>query len=107
MFPSAWAGPLQDKVPKDSSPDRRPPDPSRPPIVPDHTKTGVMDNSAPGDHKVTDANMAREQTFKDQVRQMRQDRPLQPAPPMTYGTWSMDMNGSTVTAVRVTGDMSF
>jgi len=26
---------------------------------------------------------------------------------MTYGAWSMDMDGSTVTAVRVTGDMSF
>jgi hypothetical protein len=76
-------------------------------VRPDHTMTGVMDNSAPGDHKVTDAIMAHEQAFKDQVRQMRQDRPLQPAPPMTYGTWSMNMNGSTVTAVRVTGDMSF
>jgi hypothetical protein len=76
-------------------------------VRPDHTMTGVMDNSAPGDHKVTDAIMAREQAFRDRVRQMRQDRPLQPAPPMTYGTWSMDMNGSTVTAVRVTGDMSF
>ena len=50
--------------------------------------------------------MAREQAFKDQVRQMRLDRRLQPAPQMTYGTWSMDMDGSTVTAVRVTGDMS-
>lgn len=76
-------------------------------VGPDHTMTGVMDNSAPGDHKVTDAIMARQQEFKDKVRQMRQDRPLQPAPPMTYGTWSMDMDGPTVTAVRVTGDMSF
>ena len=76
-------------------------------VRPDHTMTGVMDNSAPGDHKVTDAVMAREQAFKDQVRQMRLDRRLQPAPQMTYGAWSMDMDGSTVTAVRVTGDMSF
>ena len=76
-------------------------------VRPDHTMTGVMDNSAPGDHKVTDAVMAREQAFKDEVRQMRLDRQLQPAPPMTYGNWSMNMNGSTVTAVRVTGDMSF
>jgi hypothetical protein len=76
-------------------------------VRPDHTMTGVMDNSAPGDHKVTDAIMAREQEFKDKVRQMRQDRQLQPAPPMTYGTWSMDVDGSTVTAVPVTGDMSF
>jgi hypothetical protein len=76
-------------------------------VRPDHSMTGVMDNSAPGDHKVTDAIMAREQAFKDQVRQMRLARQLQPAPPMTYGTWSMNMNGSTVTAVRVTGNMSF
>jgi len=76
-------------------------------VRPDHTMTGVMDNSAPGDHKVTDAVMAHEQAFEDQVRQMRLDRQLQPAPQMTYGTWSMTMNGSTVTAVRVTGDMSF
>lgn len=76
-------------------------------VRPDHTMTGVMDNSAPGDHKVTDAIMARDQAFKDQVRQMRLDRQLQPAPQMTYGTWSMTMDGSTVTAVRVTGDMSF
>lgn len=76
-------------------------------VRPDHTMTGVMDNSAPGDHKVTDAIMAREQAYKDQVRQMRLDRQLQPAPQMTYGTWSMTMDGSTVTAVRVTGDMSF
>lgn len=76
-------------------------------VRPDQTMTGVMDNSAPGDHKVTDAILARDQAFKDQVHQMRLDRQLQPAPQMTYGTWSMTMNGSTVTAVRVTGDMSF
>jgi hypothetical protein len=76
-------------------------------VRPDHTMTGVMDNSAPGDHKVTDAIMARDQAFKDNVRQMRLDRQLQQAPHMTYGTWSMPMGGSTVTAVRVTGTMSF
>jgi hypothetical protein len=76
-------------------------------VRPDHTMTGVMDNSAPGDHKVTDAIKARDQAFKDQVRQMRLDRQLHQAPQMTYGTWSMRMGDSTVTAVRVTGDMSF
>lgn len=76
-------------------------------VRPDHTITGVMDNSAPGDHKVTDAIMARDQAFKDRVRQMRLDRQLQPAPQMAYGSWSMHMGDSTVTAVRVTGDMSF
>jgi hypothetical protein len=76
-------------------------------VRPDHTITGVMDNSAPGDHKVTDAIMVHDQAFKDQVRQMRQNRQLQQAPQMTYGTWSMHMGDATMAAVRVTGDMSF
>jgi len=76
-------------------------------VRPDHTMTGVMDNSAPGDHKVTDAAMARDEAFKDEVRQMRLDRQLQQAPHMDYGTWSMHMGESAVTAVRISGDMSF
>lgn len=76
-------------------------------VRPDRTMVGVMDNSAPGDHKVTDALAARDQAFKDTVRQMRLDRQLQPAPQMTYGTWSMPVDGNTtLTATRVTGDMS-
>jgi hypothetical protein len=76
-------------------------------VRPDHAMVGVMDNSAPGDHKVTDAIAAQDQQFKDKVRQMRLDRQMRPAPQMTYGTWSMDMHGKTVTAVPVTGDMTF
>ncbi len=76
-------------------------------VRPDNTMVGVMDNSAPGDHKVTDAIMAKEQQFKDSVRQMRLNRQLQQAPQMSAGTWSMNMGGTTVTATRVTGDMSF
>lgn len=76
-------------------------------VRPDHTITGVMDNSAPGDHKVTDAIMSRDKAFMDQVRQMRVNRQLQQAPQMTYGSWSMHMGNSTMTAVRVTGEMSF
>lgn len=75
-------------------------------VRPNHTMVGVMDNSAPGDHKVTDAIAAQDQQFKDRVRQMRLDRQMQQAPQMTYGTWKMDMNGSTVTAVPVTGAMT-
>ena len=75
-------------------------------VRPDHTMTGVMDNSAPGDHKVTDAIMLRDQAFKNQVRQMRENRQLHQAPQMTYGTWSMRMGNATMAAVRVTGDMS-
>ena len=47
--------------------------------------SGVMDNSAPGDHKVTDAIAEREMAFRDWVRQMRIDRqgqrPTQPLSP--------------------------
>ncbi len=76
-------------------------------VRPDHTMIGVMDNSAPGNHKVTDAIAAENQQFKDSVRKMRLERQMQPAPPMAYGTWSMDMHGKTVTAVPVTGGMTF
>lgn len=76
-------------------------------VRPDHTMIGAIDNSAPGDHKMTDAIAARDQAFRDKVRQMRLDRQLQPAPHMTYGTWSTDMDGSMMTATRVRGDMSF
>lgn len=75
-------------------------------VRPDRTMVGVMDNSAPGDHKVTDAIAAQDQQFKDKVRQMRLDRKMQPAPPMTFGTWTMDMGGTKVTAVPVSGGMT-
>ena len=68
---------------------------------------GISYDRAPGDHQVTDVIMAHGQAFRDKVRQMRLDRQLQQAPPMTYGIWSMNMDGSTVTAIRVAGDMSF
>ena len=73
-------------------------------VRPDQTIVGVMDNSAPGDHKVTDAEAARRQEFKDQVRMRRIDRHMEAAPKMTYGKWTVDMHGTTVTAIPVTGD---
>lgn len=76
-------------------------------VRPDHTMIGVMDNSAPGDHKVTDAIMAKEQQFKDSVRQMRLDRQLQHAPQMQMDTMESDMGGTMVRVTRVAGNMSF
>jgi hypothetical protein len=76
-------------------------------VRPDHTIVGVMDNSAPGDHKVTDAEMARKQEFKDRVREMRLDRQLQQAPPMQMDTMEADMDGTMARVTRVTGDASF
>lgn len=76
-------------------------------VRPDHTMVGVMDNSAPGDHKVTDAAAANDQQFKDRVRQMRLDRQMQPAPSMNLGTRTTVMHGESMTATRVTGGMRF
>ena len=69
-------------------------------VRPDRTITGVMDNSAPGDHKVTDALGAQQQQYRDQVRQMRLDQQMQQAPPMQYGTWTAMIHDVPVTATR-------
>lgn len=76
-------------------------------VRPDRTITGVMDNSAPGDHKVTDAVAMQQQQYRDQVRQMRLDQQMQQAPPMQYGTWTTVVHDVPVTATRVSGDMRF
>ncbi|WP_140689182.1 hypothetical protein [Mycolicibacterium hodleri] len=74
---------------------------------PDRSLVGVMNNSAPGDHKVTDAIATQDQQFKDEVRQKRLEQRMQQAPTMTFGTWTMEMDGKKVTAVPVTGGMTF
>lgn len=76
-------------------------------VRPDRTITGVMDNSAPGDHKVTDALAMQQQQYRDQVRQMRLDQQMQQVPPMQYGTWTTVVHDVPVTATRVSGDMRF
>lgn len=76
-------------------------------VRPDRTVTGVMDNSAPGDHKVTDALADQQQQYRDQVRQMRLDQQMQQAPPMQYGSWSTVIHDVPVTATPVSGAMRF
>jgi hypothetical protein len=39
--------------------------------------------------------------------QMRGDRQLQPAPSVMDRTWSVDIDGTPMTAVPVTGDVKF
>ena len=56
---------------------------------------------------MTDANAAKDQAFKDSVRQKRQDRQLQQAPQLQMDTMEADMNGSMMPVTRVTGSMSF
>lgn len=76
-------------------------------VRPDRTMTGVMDNSAPGDHKVTDALAAQSRQYQEQVRQMRLDQQMQQAPAMSYGSWNTMLHDVPVTATRVTGSMRF
>jgi hypothetical protein len=76
-------------------------------VRPDRTITGIMDNSAPGDHKVTDALADEQQQYRDQVRQMRLDQQMQQAPPMRYGTWTTVIHDVPVTATPVSGAMRF
>ena len=75
-------------------------------VRPDRSSVGVMDNSAPGDHRVTDAIMQNESAFKDSVRQMRLDRAASVAPPLNTSTMEGDMGGQRFRATPVTGDMS-
>lgn len=74
-------------------------------VRPDSSTVGVMDNSAPGDHKVTDAIDTKNKKFMDGVRQMRLNRQMQQAPTLAVGSLTMTMGGATVTAVPVTGGM--
>ena len=76
-------------------------------VRPDRSTVGVMDNSAPGDHKVTDAINTQDKQFMDSVRQMRLNRQMQQAPKMTVGSREVAMGGATVAVVPVTGSMTF
>lgn len=75
-------------------------------VRPDRTMVGMMSTRAPGHLTVADVTRAQDQAFKDSVRQMRLDRQLRQAPQMDRETMTMDMDGTTMTATRVTGDMS-
>jgi hypothetical protein len=44
--------------------------------------------------------------YQEKVRQARLARVTAPAPPLTYGTWTSDIDGAPVTAVLVTGSMT-
>lgn len=74
-------------------------------VRPDRIVVGVVNNSAPGDHKVTDAIAAHDQQFRDDVRRMRLKQQMQQAPAMAVGVWTVEMDGAEVTAIPVTGGM--
>ena len=76
-------------------------------VRPDHTMMGTQDRMSRRDDELIGQILQDQQDSPDEVRQMRIDRQLQPAPPMMYGTWHVDMNGTPMTAVPVTGNMTF
>ncbi len=76
-------------------------------VRPDHSMVGMQDRMSRRDGELIGELLQDQQNFQDEVRQMRADRQLQPAPSMMYGTWAVDMNGTPMTAVPVTGDMTF
>lgn len=75
-------------------------------VRPNQTMVGMMMPNSKRDREVIDQINADQQAFQEMVRQMRLERQMQPAPQMTYGTWQTTMNGTTMTAVPVTGGMT-
>jgi hypothetical protein len=75
-------------------------------VKPNQAVVGMMMPNSKRDREVIDQINAQQQDFKDKVRQMRLERQMQPAPPLTFGTWQTTMNGTTMTAVPVTGGMT-
>jgi hypothetical protein len=76
-------------------------------VRPDHSMMGMQDRMSRRDDELIGQILQGQQDFQDQVRQMRVDRQMQPAPQLMYGTWHVDMNGTPMTAVPVTGNMTF
>ena len=76
-------------------------------VRPDQSMMGTQVRMSRHDDELIGQILQDQQNFQDDLRQMRVDRQLQPAPPMMYGTWHVDMNGTPMTAALVTGDMTF
>jgi hypothetical protein len=68
-------------------------------VMPDQSMIGVQNRTSRRDDELIGQILRDQQALQDKVRQARLDRQVQPAPKMTFGTWSMDADGTTVTAV--------
>jgi|SoiMethySBSTD1v2_1073268.scaffolds.fasta_scaffold392512_2 hypothetical protein len=76
-------------------------------VRPDQSMTGTLDKMSRRDDELIGQILQEQQDFQDDVRQMRIDRQIEPAPSMMYGTWHVDMDGVPTTAVPATGAMTF
>ena len=75
-------------------------------VLSDQSMVGVTSANSKNDREVIDQINAQQADFKAKVRQARLNRQLQQSAQLAYGKWTSQLNGSTVTAVRVTGNMT-
>jgi hypothetical protein len=74
-------------------------------VLPDQTVVGVTSANSKRDREVIDQINAQQQAFKDKVRQARLQRQLEQSAKLNTGNFTATVNGTTVTALRVTGNM--
>ena len=75
-------------------------------VMPDGRMVGIMQPNSNNDREVINQIDKQPADFKEKVREARLNRAMEPAPQMAFGSWTMDMNGTTVKAVRVTGNIT-
>jgi hypothetical protein len=74
-------------------------------VSPDQTVVGVTSANSKRDREVIDQINAQQQAFKDKIRQARLQRQLEQSAKLNTGNFTATVNGTTVTAQRVTGNM--
>jgi hypothetical protein len=76
-------------------------------VRPNGSTAGMMDLDTRGHLTVADARRANDMAFMERARQMRQERALVPAPTMLSENMSTTMDGTPMTATRMSGASPF
>jgi hypothetical protein len=71
----------------------------------DQTVVGVTNANSKRDREVIDQINAQQQAFKDKIRQARLQRQLEQSAKLNTSNFTATVNGTAVTALRVTGNM--
>jgi hypothetical protein len=75
-------------------------------VLPDNKVVGVLSANSKNDREVIDQINAQQAAFKEKVRQARLNRQLQQASALNVDRLTSQLNGTQVTAVQVTGNMT-
>ncbi|HUL98059.1 MAG TPA: hypothetical protein VLU24_01205 [Mycobacterium sp.] len=75
-------------------------------VMADQSVVGVTSPNSKNDREVIDQINAQQQAFKDKVRQARLQRQLEQSAQLNTSNFTSTLNGTTVTAVQVTGNMT-